>query len=131
MKALELRSELTSTPLPPVIVDLHPVRPARRGLAPLPKRIPVAALPNDPTFDEINTAGGTVHLNDQMHEMKGRDGSDTGVMVSGEIPRETPFEVGLPGAITWTKDENDNWDWFTDEASNSPFLPRRDWLMSI
>ena len=116
MKALKLRSELASSALSPVTVDLHPVRPARRGIAPLPKRIPLACLPEDPTFDEIASAGGKVLTSDTEHEMLGRDGRSTGVTVSGEIPRVMPFEVGLPGAVTWMED-NGKWDWYTDEVS--------------
>ena len=116
LKALDLRKVLSPGPLQPIPVDLHPNRPIRRGIAPPPKRIPIANLPIDPTFEEINGAGGRVDLHDEDHEIVGRDGKATGVGVSGEIKRTTPFEVGLPGAVTWMEEDGKG-GWFTDEVS--------------
>jgi len=106
LKALSLRSSLSLSPLPPLKVDLHPTRPIRRGIAPPPKYIPSAQLPEDPTFDEIISAGGKVDSHDEEHEIIGRDGGMSGVGVSGEIKRVTPLEKGIPGAVTWMKDEH-------------------------
>ena len=116
LKALQLRSELAQSTLHPVTVDLHPERPLRRGIAPLPKRIPLACLPQDPTFEEIAHMHGKVELHDEFHEMRGRNGNVTGIGVSGEIPRKIEFEIGLPGAITWMIDEEGKGGWFTDEV---------------
>ena len=125
VRALEMRKEMSSTPLPPLTVDLHPERPLRRGIAPPPKKIPIVALPPDPTLEEIEAAGGNVDLRTDDHEIRGRDGQNTGVGVSGEIKRVTPFEVGLPGAVTWMKDEDGEGGWFTDEVSAClPFYDR-------
>jgi 7,8-dihydropterin-6-yl-methyl-4-(beta-D-ribofuranosyl)aminobenzene 5'-phosphate synthase len=141
LKALELRQSSSSSssfsssssslgpldtldPLNALPVDLHPERPIRRGIAPPPKRIPIAVLPADPTFEQIDSAGGAVRLSDQPHDIIGRDGGSTGVRVSGEIPRVEPFERGLVGAVTWMKDENGEEGWFTDEVSvNLPATP--------
>ncbi|ORY22515.1 beta-lactamase-like protein [Naematelia encephala] len=117
LKALELRAAASSTRLSKIPVDLHPDRPIRRGIAPLPKRIPLVALEPDPTFEEIEAAGGRVDLHDEYHEIQ-VGGSKSGIGVSGEIPRRVGFEVGLPGAITWMNagdqpGEEDGW--FTDE----------------
>lgn len=118
LKALELRRAVQPD-LPPVTVDLHPERPLRRGIAPPPKKIPTVALPPDPTFAELEQLGGRVDLRNEDHEIMGRDGQSSGVGVSGEIKRVTPFEVGLPGAVTWMKDENGDGGWFTDEVCPS------------
>ena len=114
LKALELRQELSLTPLPPLTVDLHPARPTRRGIAPPPHYTPVSVLPTDPTFEEIEAKGGRVDLRDDRHEISGPEGLTTGVGVSGEIKRASKFESGLPGAVTWMKD-GDFEGWFTDE----------------
>lgn len=112
-----MRAEMSSIPLPPLTVDLHPARPLRRGIAPPPKKVPIVALPPDPTFEEIEAAGGKVDLQTDDHEIRGRDGQNTGVGVSGEIKRVSPFEVGLPGAVTWMIDEHGEGGWFTEEVS--------------
>jgi 7,8-dihydropterin-6-yl-methyl-4-(beta-D-ribofuranosyl)aminobenzene 5'-phosphate synthase len=112
-----MRAEMSSSPLPPITVDLHPERPLRRGIAPPPKKIPIVALPPDPTFEEIEAAGGKLDLRSDDHDIRGRDGQSTGVRVSGEIKRVTSFEAGLPGAVTWMVDENGEGGWFTDEVS--------------
>jgi 7,8-dihydropterin-6-yl-methyl-4-(beta-D-ribofuranosyl)aminobenzene 5'-phosphate synthase len=111
-----MRALQSKEPLPPLTVDLHPDRPLRRGIAPPPKKIPAIALPPDPQFDELEAKGGKLDLRRDYHEIIGRDGLATGVGVSGEIPRVTPFEVGLPGAVTWMIDETNQGGWFTDEV---------------
>ncbi|WRT65723.1 uncharacterized protein IL334_002671 [Kwoniella shivajii] len=121
LKALEIRKEqLQLRKTPPgdqdemVLVDLHPDRPIRRGISRPPDYTPICALPPDPSFDEIERKGGKIELNDQPHEIITKDGSNTGIGVSGEIERVTEFEVGLPGALTWMKDENGQEGWFND-----------------
>lgn len=116
MKALSLRSSLSPSPLPPLKLDLHPIRPSRRAVAPPPKYSPILQLPVDPTFAELKFAVGKVDLHDEAHEILGRDGKRSGVGVSGEIPRQFPFERGLPGALTWMKDEEGKEGWFTDDV---------------
>ncbi|WVW80170.1 hypothetical protein I302_102147 [Kwoniella bestiolae CBS 10118] len=97
-----------------VQVDLHPDRPIRRGISRPPEYIPICTLPPDPTFQEITDRHGQVQLNDQPHEMVDKLGNRMGVRVSGEIKRVTDFEVGLPGALTWMRDENGEEGWFND-----------------
>jgi len=92
-----------------IVVDLHPDRPIARGIAP---RGPVTArLPPDPTFAEIEERGGTVEVHAEEHVVAG------GTMwVSGEIPRTTPFETGLLGAVRWFGDEKEGkGDWKPEE----------------
>ncbi len=71
-----------------VKVDLHPARPKYRGLQ--PPGLPVVSLEADPTFGEIEGAGGVVERMSEPHTVAG------GMFaVSGEIPRVTPYEYGL------------------------------------
>lgn len=107
----------TTPGLPALKVDLHPDRPIRRGIAPPPEYKPKVALNPDPTFDEIHARNGAVDLHAEAHEVVGRDGALTGVGVSGEIPRWSRFERGIPGAVTW-KEEDGEAGWFTDEVSS-------------
>ncbi|KAL1411637.1 hypothetical protein Q8F55_002601 [Vanrija albida] len=120
LRALELRNEQAKAEgrtLTPLTVDLHPDRPIRRGIAPLPKRIPTANFLPDPSFDEIAAANGVADLHAEAHEIQ-VNGSTSGIGVSGEIPRVQPFERGLPGAVTWMADGGDEpgqGGWCTDE----------------
>ncbi|KAJ7924921.1 beta-lactamase-like protein [Mycena leptocephala] len=87
------------------IVDCHPDRPISRGMArgPLYDRV-FGALPDDPTFEEIEAAGGVVERHADGHAVAG-----DGVWVSGEIPRITSFEGGIPGAKRWVAEEGGKW----------------------
>ncbi|KAF5393477.1 hypothetical protein D9757_000677 [Collybiopsis confluens] len=77
----------------PCVVDVYPNRPFARGIAPGPHYDKVIArLPADPTFEEIASAGGVVEKHSEGHLV-----ADSMVWVSGEIPRVTSFEKGLPG----------------------------------
>lgn len=90
-KALEMIGEArkaVGSELPPVQVDLHPARPMFRGMQ--PPNFPVVSLEPDPTFEEISAAGGEVHKSDETHTVAGDY-----FLVSGEIPRVTPYEMGL------------------------------------
>lgn len=78
--------------LPPVSVDLHPDRPAFRGLQP-PGSAPIA-WQADPSFEDIERLGGSVHQSDQPHCVL-----DDFFLVSGEIPRVTAYEKGLKFGI--------------------------------
>ena len=89
----------------PVIVDLHPDRPAFRGF--LGPNNHILSMEADPTFAEIEAAGGKVVKSAEAHTIL-----DDVFLVSGEIPRVTPYETGLRRGITfnadtkaWEKDE--------------------------
>ncbi|KAJ9131030.1 7, 8-dihydropterin-6-methyl-4-(Beta-D-ribofuranosyl)-aminobenzene-5'-phosphate synthase [Pleurostoma richardsiae] len=88
----------------PVIVDVHPDRPDFRGFS-----VPgaVVSLEADPSFDEIQEAGGMLEQNSEAHSIL-----ENMFLVSGHIPRNTKYELGIKGALryegqsgTWTADE--------------------------
>jgi 7,8-dihydropterin-6-yl-methyl-4-(beta-D-ribofuranosyl)aminobenzene 5'-phosphate synthase len=87
-----------------VKVDLHPARPAYRGMQ--PPGFPVVSLEADPTFEAIEAAGGEVIKSDQTHVV-----GEGMFAVSGEIPRVTEYEPGLRFGVRyvegkgWEKDE--------------------------
>ena len=95
------------------MVDLHPDRPIARGIAPAggKTRVVVGRLPADPTFAQIEEAGGTVEKNAEGHAVAG--GS---VWVSGEIPRVTHFEGGLPSGVRWVEREGKAPGWVKEEV---------------
>jgi 7,8-dihydropterin-6-yl-methyl-4-(beta-D-ribofuranosyl)aminobenzene 5'-phosphate synthase len=78
----------------PVLVDLHPDRPERRGVM-LPTGTMIL-LPEEPTFEAIASAGGHIRTHDQAHTLC--NGFFFG---SGEIARETAYETGLAGHHTF------------------------------
>ena len=78
----------------PLLVDLHPDRPDRRGIL-LPTG-PMILLPEEPTFDPIRSVGGQIETHDQAHILC--DGFFFG---SGEIKREMAYETGLAGHHTF------------------------------
>lgn len=84
--------------LPPPIVDLHPDRPDQRGMQ-LPTGA-MACLPDEPTFEAIEAAGGMVHRNSEVHPVAEL------FVGSGPIDRVTDYETGLVGHHTRT---GDNW----------------------
>jgi 7,8-dihydropterin-6-yl-methyl-4-(beta-D-ribofuranosyl)aminobenzene 5'-phosphate synthase len=88
-----------------LVVDLHPDRPVYRGIA-LPEHI--ISLEADPTFEELEAAGSFVDKRSEPHTVL-----DGFFLVSGEIPRVTPYETGLRNAVRYDPDEND---WFSDES---------------
>lgn len=78
---------------PPLIVDVHPDRPDQRGiLTPLDV---FAMLPPEPTIDAIEAAGGRVAAHAEQHLV-----ADL-FLASGDIPRQTSYETGLPGHHSW------------------------------
>lgn len=87
------------------VVDVHPERPDYRGFA-LGEKI--ISLKADPSFEEIEAAGATVTKHDETHTVL-----DNLFLISGEIPRLTPYETGLKGAMRYDRDEKD---WFSDES---------------
>ena len=91
------------------MIDLHPSRPIARGIAPPQAGGKVICrLPADPTFEELQRAGGTIEKHDQGHTAAGGT-----VWVSGEIPRITPYEAGLAGGVRWF----DGREWVPEEVS--------------
>ncbi|KAJ5885124.1 hypothetical protein N7495_009634 [Penicillium taxi] len=88
-----------------LVVDVHPDRPAYRGIA-LPEDI--ISLEADPTFDEITSAGAVLDKWSEAHTVL-----DNMFLISGEIPRMTPYETGLKNAVRYDPDEKD---WFSDEV---------------
>jgi 7,8-dihydropterin-6-yl-methyl-4-(beta-D-ribofuranosyl)aminobenzene 5'-phosphate synthase len=75
--------------LPALVVDVHPDRPDQRGVL-LPSGT-IALLPPEPTFDEIEAAGGRIVTNDEPHLVGGL------FVGSGLIDRVTSYETGLVG----------------------------------
>ncbi|CAG8025826.1 unnamed protein product [Penicillium olsonii] len=88
-----------------LVVDLHPDRPSYRGIA-LPEHI--ISLEADPTFEEMESAGAVVDKRSEPHTVL-----DNFFLVSGEIPRVTPYETGLRNAVRYDPHEKE---WFSDEA---------------
>jgi 7,8-dihydropterin-6-yl-methyl-4-(beta-D-ribofuranosyl)aminobenzene 5'-phosphate synthase len=87
-----------------LVIDLHPDRPVYRGIA-LPENI--ISLEADPTFNELTDAGAVVNKSSEAHTVL-----DDMFLISGEIPRVTPYETGLKNAVRYDPDEND---WYSDE----------------
>ncbi|EIW62446.1 uncharacterized protein TRAVEDRAFT_68886 [Trametes versicolor FP-101664 SS1] len=92
----ERASQATDTPA--CVLDLHPDRPIARGIAARGSGIVVGRLPPDPTFAQIEAAGGVVEKHAEGHAVAGGT-----VWVSGEIPRVTHFEGGLPSGVRWVE----------------------------
>jgi len=93
------RAVESAVPPSPIVIDLHPDRPVARGIAPGPTYDKVlCALPFDPTFQAIEAAGGVVEKHVEGHAIAGG-----AVWVSGEIPRVTEFESGIPGGMRCTQ----------------------------
>lgn len=88
-----------------LVVNLHPDRPVYRGLA-LPEHI--ISLEADPTFEEMFGAGAVVEQRNEAHTVL-----DDMFLISGEIPRVTPYETGLKNAVRYDPEEND---WYSDEV---------------
>ncbi|KAJ8605459.1 hypothetical protein CTAYLR_003315 [Chrysophaeum taylorii] len=78
----------------PVLVDLYPENSQCRGLR-TPGGDVLRLAPDNPSFDEIENLGGQIVASKEPHTILG--GS---FFVSGEIPRTTEYETGLPGHVT-------------------------------
>lgn len=87
------------------IVDLHPDRPDYRGMA-IGNNI--ISLQADPSFEELEAAGGVVQKHADAHTVL-----DDLFFISGEIPRRTGYEHGLKGGMRFDAEEKD---WFSDEG---------------
>jgi 7,8-dihydropterin-6-yl-methyl-4-(beta-D-ribofuranosyl)aminobenzene 5'-phosphate synthase len=81
----------------PLVVDVHPDRPDQRGIL-SPLEI-FAMLPPEPTIEAIEAAGGQVVAHGDVHLVEGL------FLSSGDIPRHTSYETGLPGHHTWVGDQ--------------------------
>jgi 7,8-dihydropterin-6-yl-methyl-4-(beta-D-ribofuranosyl)aminobenzene 5'-phosphate synthase len=80
--------------LPPPVVDLHSDRPDQRGIL-LPSGVMIM-LADEPTFEDMAEAGGTIVTGDDPHPIC--DGFFFG---SGAIDRVTEYETGLVGHHTF------------------------------
>jgi 7,8-dihydropterin-6-yl-methyl-4-(beta-D-ribofuranosyl)aminobenzene 5'-phosphate synthase len=101
LRAIKMIREARSDDL---VVDVHPDRPAYRGFS-LPDTI--ISLEADPTFEEIQNSGAVLQKHDEPHTVL-----DDFFLVSGEVPRVTPYETGLRNAVRYDPEEKD---WFSDE----------------
>jgi 7,8-dihydropterin-6-yl-methyl-4-(beta-D-ribofuranosyl)aminobenzene 5'-phosphate synthase len=81
---------------PPVVVDLHPDRPDRRGVL-LPSGHMVM-LADEPSFESNMTAGGEVRLHAEAHAVRC-------FYASGAIERVTAYETGLVGHHSFRGDD--------------------------
>ena len=77
----------------PLVVDVYPDRPDQRGIL-TPFDIFVM-LPPEPNIEAIETAGGHVIAHAEVH------GVADLFLASGDIPRQTSYETGLPGHHSW------------------------------
>ncbi|PKY07938.1 metallo-beta-lactamase superfamily protein [Aspergillus campestris IBT 28561] len=87
-----------------VVVDLQPDRPDYRG-----GRIgeTIFSFQADPTFEELEAAGGKVEKHADAHTVL-----DDFFLISGKIPRRTPYENGLRSGMRFDREENE---WVSDE----------------
>ena len=94
LKVLSMANAARGEGAEPISVDLHPARPDFRGFMAM---APVS-LEADPTFEEVEAAGGKVDKHDEAHEIA--EGFFT---VSGEIPRVTEYEKGIRRGLQFYK----------------------------
>ncbi|KAK2737364.1 Kynureninase (L-kynurenine hydrolase) [Myotisia sp. PD_48] len=95
-----------------LVVDLHPARPDYRGFKMGPD---IVSLEADPAFEEIESAGGKVEKHSAPHTVL-----DNMFLISGEVPRETPYETGLRNGMRFDKSSGQ---WEIDELiSDERFL---------
>ncbi len=87
-----------------LVVDLHPDRPEYRGIQ--PGAAPFS-LPADPSFEQIKTSGATFETSKEAHTVL-----DNMFLISGEIPRLTPYENGALHGVRYIGSENK---WIKDE----------------
>lgn len=88
-----------------LVINVHPDRPAYRGIA-LPEHI--ISFEADPTFEEISDTGAILEKRSEPHTVL-----DDMFLISGEIPRVTPYETGLKNAVRFDPEEQD---WYSDEV---------------
>jgi len=95
---------------PTCVVDIHPDRPIARGISvpPTYEKV-ICRLPDDPTFEQIQEMGGTIEAHREGHAVAGGT-----VWISGEIPRVTECEGGIPGGVRWVEKSGAG-KWIKDE----------------
>lgn len=81
------------------VVDLHPNRPDLRGVMPGEEPLPWEP---DPGFANLEEAGAQVTKSSEPHTIL-----DDTFLISGEIPRETPYEKGFPAGIRFDAAKNE------------------------
>lgn len=103
INAAKAQSSDSTKAAAPLTVDLHPDRPAFRGFQGPQGPISLEA---DPSFAEIEAAGGAPSLHAETHTV-----CDGAFVISGEIPRGTVYELGLrrgmrfdAAASAWVED---------------------------
>jgi 7,8-dihydropterin-6-yl-methyl-4-(beta-D-ribofuranosyl)aminobenzene 5'-phosphate synthase len=100
------------------VIDLHPNRPDQRGVL-VPSGV-MLLLPQEPTFDVIEKAGGEVVTHDDPHPICG--GFFFG---SGAIERATEYETGLTGHHTFRGDVVQPDPLIMDERFVAAYIPGR------
>ncbi|KAJ5619854.1 hypothetical protein N7510_003838 [Penicillium lagena] len=106
LKAISIINGQKAPSKPKVVVDLHPDRPAYRGV-----KSPtggIISLEADPSFNAIEAAGAVLVKSDKVHSIL--DGT---FLVSGEIPRVTDYETGMQRAVRFMPETKE---WVTDMA---------------
>nr|POE79598.1 7,8-dihydropterin-6-methyl-4-(beta-d-ribofuranosyl)-aminobenzene-5'-phosphate synthase [Quercus suber] len=98
LEAKEQRHAGGEEAAPGLVVDLHPDRPAFRGVM----SVQPVSLEADPTFEAISKAGAQVKLESQAHAVL-----ENMFLVSGEIPRVTEYEKGLNRGIRFLADRQE------------------------
>ncbi|KAK5115104.1 hypothetical protein LTR62_001801 [Meristemomyces frigidus] len=86
-RVLAMANAMKPAGSPAITVDLNPDRPDYRGMV---TPMGPVSMEADPTFAEIEAAGGKVEKHSEVHTVAGKF-----FAVSGEIPRTTSYDVGL------------------------------------
>jgi len=107
LKAIQMITEAkgSNNQTPEVQVDLHPDRPDFRGFKMGPKIISMQA---DPSFAEINAAGGVAKMREEGHTVL-----DDFFHISGYIPKVVGYEKGLENGMRYSQQTGK---WEIDEA---------------
>ncbi|KAI9150527.1 MFS transporter prlG [Paramyrothecium foliicola] len=106
LKAIEKIHQAQKLGMEKVVVDLHPDRPVSRGVQ---SPYGPISLEADPSFEEVESKGARLTLSDTPHTVM-----DGAFLVSGEVPRVTPFEKGFPGGLRFFPSEPSG-EWKPDE----------------
>ena len=104
--------------LPAPIVDLHPDRPDQRGIL-SPSGV-MLMLPLEPSFSDIERAGGRIAANRDPHPICG--GFFFG---SGAIDRVTEYETGLVGHYSFRGEDGKPDPLIMDERFVAAYVPGR------
>lgn len=90
-----------------LVVDIHADRPKYRGFRAGPESDIIVSMEANPSFDELAAAGSIVMKSTNSHTIL-----DNMFLISGEIPRVTPYEVGMKGGVQFNEITNE---WVKDE----------------